>query len=305
MLSQQETLSLHKLLDGRSDRIILVSLSVNTLLGDAQLFGSLLTHMIVSAAMRKERRDKKGNELCFYLDEFEHFEGLGDTFANMLSEGRKFGLCLCLSHQTTVQLETKLQSLNRNVVGTQIFFSVGGGDSETLVGEIPTDEPKAILRNLLMNQKVGECVVVQKGKPYTRVRIHHSPDPDVSEQKVDALRLSAFQRWGRPEIEIEQALADRECEFTNRSPGSAHSLMTTVAPVKNKAQSSMSQTPLMTTTIDKTPESISPEKDMPDTISDSLLKPVAISPLLEVREDAEDNPHKPTRSRRKKTESSS
>ena len=175
ILAQSDILSLKELLDERPDRIILVSLAVNTLFSDAELFGSLFAQMIVTAVMRKERRDRKGNELCFYLDEFERFDGLDKTFEVMLSEGRKFGLCLCLSHQTTVQLQAKLRSLIRNIVGTQVFFSVGGGDAETLVGEIATDEPKAVLRNLLLNQKVGECLVVRKGHPYTRLKSRHVP----------------------------------------------------------------------------------------------------------------------------------
>jgi hypothetical protein len=213
LLAQKDTLSLKVLLDERPDRIVLVSLAVNTLYGDAELFGSLFTHMIVSAVMRKERRDRKGNEFCFYLDEFERFDGLDKTFEMMLSEGRKFGLCLCLSHQTTVQLEPRLRNLIRNIVGTQIFFSVGGGDAETLVGEIATDEPKAVLRNVLLNQKVGECIVVRKGHPYTRLKTRLLPDPKVGEKAVMGLRTAALQRWGKSTADIVQELAGREREI--------------------------------------------------------------------------------------------
>ena len=214
MLAQLDTVSFHRLLDERPDCIILISLSADTLYGDAHLVGSLLTSALTSAAMRPDRRDKKGNEIAFYLDEFEHFDGLGEQFSAILSEGRKFGLCATLSHQTSVQLSSKLRNLIRNIVGTQIFFSVGGGEADTLAGEIASDEPKALMRNLLMNQKIGECVVVRRGQPYTRIRTRHCPDPKVDAGKVEALRLSALQSFGRARAEIEADLSAREASLS-------------------------------------------------------------------------------------------
>jgi hypothetical protein len=210
MLAQLDTISFHHLLDRRPDSIVLVSLSADTLFGDAHLIGSLITSALASAAMRPERRDRRGNEVCLYVDEFEHFDGLGEQFSAILSEGRKFGLCACLSHQTTIQLNPKLRNLIRNVVATQIFFAVGGGEADTLAGEIASDEPKAVTRHALMNQRVGECTVVRRGHPHCRIRTAHVPDPDVDLGKVEELRLSAMRAFGRPQAEIEAELAERD-----------------------------------------------------------------------------------------------
>jgi len=221
MLCQSESVSFTKLLDKRSDPIVLVALSADTLFSDAMMIGRLLTSALASAAMRAERRDRPGNEVTFYLDEFENFTQMGEQFAAMLAEGRKFGLGLCLSHQTSIQLDPKLRVLIRNIVGTQLFFGVGGSDSDILAGEIASDEPKAVLRNLIMNQGVGEALVVRRGQPFARIKTHPLSDPKVSEEAVEALRLMALRHYGTSREAIEVDLQAREVRSTASTPLSA------------------------------------------------------------------------------------
>ena len=287
MLSQLETVSFHRLLDTRPDCIVLISLSADTLYGDAHLMGSLLTSALISAAMRPDRRDKKGNEVSFYLDEFEHFDGLGEQFSAILSEGRKFGLCATLSHQTSIQLNPKLRNLIRNVVGTQVFFSVGGGEADTLAGEIASDEPKGIMRNLLMNQKIGECLVVRRGNPYTRIRTRHCPDPAVEADKVEALRLSALQSFGKPRAEIEADLAAREARLSGpaSAPGNA------------------GKRPRKTNVATASLHPVSSDND--NAGGDATAKTQdGAQTVLEVRENDTIQPPKPARTRRKKDSTS-
>ncbi len=213
VLGQHRTISFHDLLDARSDVIVLVSLSADTLFGDAHLMGSLIIHSLISATMRPSRRDRKGNEVNLYLDEFENFDGLSDQFASILAEGRKFGLGACLSHQTSIQLNPKLRLLIRNIVGTQIFFSVGGNEAETLSGEIASDEPKAVIRNLLMSQKAGDAVVVRRGEPFIRIRTRLVRDPSVSVERIAAVRLAALRHFGTSRETVESELALRDAEL--------------------------------------------------------------------------------------------
>ena len=225
-LSQKDAVSFAKILDARSDPIILAAPGSETLFSDATMIGSLITSAIAGAAMRATRRDKPGNEIVFYLDEFENFSEMSEQFSLMLAEGRKFGLGLCLSHQSSIQLDPKLRSLIRNIVGSSIYFGVGGGEADTLASEIASDEPKAAIRNLLMNQSVGEAVVIRRGKPFSRIKTHHISDPAIAEAKVEALRLSALKRHGRSFAAIEAELADREARYN----GLAASTVGSVSP---------------------------------------------------------------------------
>ena len=79
MLAQLETVSFHRLLEERPDCIVLVSLSADTLFGDAHLVGSLLTSALVTAAMRPQRRDRKGNEVVLLPGRVRELRRAGRT----------------------------------------------------------------------------------------------------------------------------------------------------------------------------------------------------------------------------------
>ena len=86
------------------------------------------------------------------------------------------------------------------------------------------DEPKAALRNVLLNQKVGECIVVRKGHPYTRLKTRFLPDPQVDEKAVASLRIAALKRWGKSKHNILQELAEREAEVLGTATNSVSPL---------------------------------------------------------------------------------
>ena len=224
MLAQSGTVSFRKVIEARPDCVVLVSLAADTLYGDAHMMGCLIASAIMSAAMCPARRDRKGNEIVLFLDEFEHFDGLSEQMSAILSEGRKFGLSCVLSHQTSIQLNPKLRSLIRNVVGTQVFFGVGGGEAETLANEIPSDEPKAVLRTVLMSQKVGECAVVRRGQPWMRVRTRFEPDPEVPPATVEALAISALRRYGRRREDVDADIARSDAAFEASARGQCKAL---------------------------------------------------------------------------------
>jgi hypothetical protein len=157
------------------------------------------------------------------LDEFQNLAGGGAAgrFATMVSEARRFGLGLNLSHQSTSQLDPKLRVLIRNVVATHITFATGGADADLLAGEIPSDEPKVVMKQLLLSQKAGEAVLVRRGQPTTRIKTRYAPDPDVPAADVQALRLASLQRHGRPAAEIEREMREREERYLPPTPAPA------------------------------------------------------------------------------------
>ena len=211
---QRTALSLRQLLDDRPDRIILVALAADTMYADAAIAGNLIVTQILSGMMRTDRPESARQPMHLLIDEFENFSGAGKQFQEAIQEGRRFKLGLCLSHQSSVQVEPKLRALIKNVVGTQIFFGVGGGEADVLAGEIASDEPKALIRRLLMNQQVGECVCVQRGRPaHVRIKTRHCPDPDVTQDKIEIIRTAAFTRFGKGKGEIEHDIALRTADL--------------------------------------------------------------------------------------------
>lgn len=116
-------------------KILVINLSKG-LVGDtnAQLLGSMITTRIFLGAM--SRADMTGPDLAqlpnfyFYVDEFQNFAN--ETFAEILSEARKYKLNLIIAHQYVEQMEEEVRDAVFGNVGTTVCFRVGPFDAETL-----------------------------------------------------------------------------------------------------------------------------------------------------------------------------
>ena len=116
-------------------KIVIMNLSKG-LIGEtnANLLGSMLTTRIYLAAMSRADLSvaemKKMPNFYFYVDEFQSFANA--TFANILSEARKYHLNLIIAHQYIEQMEEEVRDAVFGNVGTTIAFRVGPFDAETL-----------------------------------------------------------------------------------------------------------------------------------------------------------------------------
>ena len=197
-------------MDQRPDVIILFCAGADEHFGStAAMMVNLFVHSVVASVMRTDRPSR--HNLHLYVDEFQNLST--DKFSEIISEGRRFGLWLTISHQSPSQLEPKIRTLIRNVVGISLFFGVGGADGEVLSAEIASDEPKTVLKNLLINQKSGEAVLLRQGLAAVRIRTPHAPDPNVSEARVQAVRQASLRHHGRPVAAVEADLRAREALF--------------------------------------------------------------------------------------------
>lgn len=116
-------------------KIIIVNLSKGKIGEDnSALLGAMLITKLQTAAMSRvdlpmaERRDFYG-----YIDEFQNFST--ESFANILSEARKYALNLTLAHQYIDQLDEKVRAAIVGNVGTIVTFRVGATDAEFLEKE--------------------------------------------------------------------------------------------------------------------------------------------------------------------------
>ena len=116
-------------------KILIMNLSKG-LVGEtnANLLGSMLTTRIYLAAMSRANLSpdemKKMPNFYFYVDEFQSFAN--STFANILSEARKYHLNLIMAHQYIEQMEEEVRDAVFGNVGTTIAFRVGPFDAEVL-----------------------------------------------------------------------------------------------------------------------------------------------------------------------------
>jgi hypothetical protein len=116
-------------------RVFIADVSKGRLGADkANLLGALLVKQFELAAMsRSDIPESKRREFHLYVDEFQSFAT--DSFVSILSEARKYHLCLTLSHQYTDQVRPEIRDAVFGNVGSLVSFRVGQRDAELLERE--------------------------------------------------------------------------------------------------------------------------------------------------------------------------
>ncbi len=129
----ESALDMRKIMD--ENKILLMNLSKGRIGEDnSALLGAMMITKIQMAAMsRVNIEEKDRNDFYLYIDEFQNFST--DSFANILSEARKYRLCLIMAHQYIEQLTDTVKAAVFGNVGTMIVFRVGATDAEELVKE--------------------------------------------------------------------------------------------------------------------------------------------------------------------------
>lgn len=115
-----------------NQRLFIANLSKGKLGHDkTALLGSLLVSQFQFAAMaRTNQPEEKRRDFFLFVDEFQNF--VTEAFGSVLSEARKYRLCLTLAHQFTDQLTPSLRQAVFGNVGTLVSFRVGYLDAHAL-----------------------------------------------------------------------------------------------------------------------------------------------------------------------------
>ncbi len=129
----KSVINLREIMDG--NKILIMNLSKGRIGEDnSALLGAMMITKIQLAAMsRVDIPEKERKDFYLYIDEFQNFST--DSFANILSEARKYRLNLILAHQYIEQLSEKVKPAVFGNVGTMVVFRVGATDAEELVKE--------------------------------------------------------------------------------------------------------------------------------------------------------------------------
>ncbi len=123
----KSSFDLRKIMD--EGKILLVNLAKGKIGEDSSnLLGALLLSKIEIAALsRAEIPEEHRKDFYLYLDEFQNFST--ESFVNMLSELRKYGVNLILAHQYISQLDRSIRDAIVGNVGTVISFQIGPDDA--------------------------------------------------------------------------------------------------------------------------------------------------------------------------------
>src|SRR3989344_1175752 len=110
-------------------KILLINLSKGKLGEEnSSFFGSIFVTKIYQAGMaRASMNEEERKDFYFYVDEF--YNVVTDTFINILTEARKYGLALTVAHQYRAQLSPQVMATFLGNVASMVIFRLGGDDA--------------------------------------------------------------------------------------------------------------------------------------------------------------------------------
>jgi hypothetical protein len=189
-------------------KILLVNLSRGRT-GDlnSKLLGMIFVMKFEAAAMsRADIPEEYRQDFCLYVDEFQNFST--DSFADILSQARKYHLNLIVANQFTTQLSDEVRDAVFGNVGTVVSFRVGTADAEFLEKQFrPTFDiddlqflPNA---NTVVRMMIGGVPV----QPFSMATLPPLGTPN--KQLMEALKQLSFAKYGRPKAVVEAEIFKR------------------------------------------------------------------------------------------------
>jgi hypothetical protein len=182
----KSSFDIRKMMDNK--KILIINLSKG-LVGEsnANLLGSMLITKIYLAAM--SRADVSQVEMSklpnfyLYVDEFQSFAN--ESFADILSEARKYKLNLTIAHQYIEQMSEEVREAVFGNVGTMITFRVGAYDAEVLEKEFAPEFEAEDLVNLGLFQMYLKLMIDGVGsRPFSATGMPPIIAPRISYKDV-------------------------------------------------------------------------------------------------------------------------
>ncbi|MCX6795772.1 MAG: type IV secretion system DNA-binding domain-containing protein [Candidatus Falkowbacteria bacterium] len=222
----KSSIDIRKIMD--EGKILIMNLSKGRIGEDnSALLGAMMITKIQLAAMsRVDIAESERKDFYLYIDEFQNFST--DSFANILSEARKYRLNLIMAHQYIEQLGDTVKAAVFGNVGTLIVFRVGATDAEDLVKEFTptfTEEdivnlPKYEMYLRLMIDGITSNPFSARGLPPLRVEEKTGNTQkiiDVSREKYSSPRALVEERimkWHESEEEDKEKELQEKKSFT-------------------------------------------------------------------------------------------
>ncbi len=209
----KSTFNFRELMDKK--KILLINLSIGQIgEGNANLLGSMMSTKVFLAGMSRADLSKaelaKLPEFYLHIDEFQNLAN--DSFADILSQARKYKLALTMAHQYVEQMPETVRSAVFGNVGTMIVMRVGSFDAEIFEKEFaPTFYADDIV-NLSRFQMYLRLMIDSVGsQPFSAVSLPPIPEPAVSykEEIIEASRRN----YGRSKEDVEREIN----EWNNKS----------------------------------------------------------------------------------------
>ncbi len=212
------SIDMRKAMDER--KILIFNLSKGKIGEDnsALLGAMVITKLQLAAMSRVDIPESERKDFYLYVDEFQNFAT--DSFASILSEARKYRLCLILAHQYIRQLvrdtNTKVRDAIFGNVGTLLSFRVGAEDAEFLEREFQPDFMAIDFVNLPKYNFYTKLMIDGiASRPFSAMTIPPHPTPEKNFKEL--IIQNTRKNYGTPREVIEGKIAEDWLERSKQS----------------------------------------------------------------------------------------
>lgn len=196
----KSTINLRRIMD--DEKILIVNLSKGRIGEDNMrlIGGMLITKIQLAAQERQNIPELDRRDFYLFVDEFQNFAN--ESFANILSEARKYRLNLVVAHQYIEQLDEKVTPAIFGNVGTIITMRVGGADAEAMETEFAPTFMQEDLVNLAKHQIYLKLMVDGVATP--PFSANTLPPISVNTASGESVITQSRERYAEPRAVIEE-----------------------------------------------------------------------------------------------------
>lgn len=199
----QSTINIREIMD--EGKILILNLSKGKIgeASSALLGAMIITKLQLAAMSRADIPEEQRRDFFLYVDEFQTFAT--ESFADILSEARKYRLGLIMAHQYIEQMPEEVAAAVFGNVGTLVSFRVGAADAEVLETEFA---PVFMQQDLVNLPKFGFYIklmidgVASDGFSANTVNMKFA----ATGNKEKVIRVSR-ERYANPREQVEEKIA--------------------------------------------------------------------------------------------------
>lgn len=210
-ISTENKLNLRDIMDTK--KIFLIKLPKGRLQEEIMGFlGAMLVTKIYQTAMGRAGTDKATRTPFFlYIDEFQNFAT--ETFSEILSEARKYGLGLIVAHQFLRQIPDYLGHALFWNVGTLVSFRISSEDAKYMASHFdPYVEPYD-LANLGAREAYAKMLVKWQVRDPLSIRTRYVADVRIDAVKLQSLYAVSRARYTRSLQEAKKDIVEKKEEI--------------------------------------------------------------------------------------------
>ncbi len=196
----KSTINIRDIMDSR--KIFIINLAKGRIGEEnSRLLGAMLITKLQLAAMeRVDMPEKDRQDFYLYVDEFQNFAT--ESFANILSEARKYRLNLITAHQYIEQLDETVRAAVFGNVGTIVAFRVGAADAAFMEQEfMPRFTPEDLVNLKKFEVYLKLMIDGAASEPFSAMTLAPIAQRTGSNEKV--IKVSR-QRYATPRKSIEE-----------------------------------------------------------------------------------------------------